>query len=243
MSSTLLPGFEPRQILTAEDLNALGSRIRSLSNVTMQVYELSERRIRRLPSRHFAFQLAERSGLIWCRRGFLDIAGELVPVGEKEWNLVGRLEPCTIWLNIDIKDDGQFEGKVEAGELELESGESNLHRRLGYVRAEEAQDADGDTYTRYHTVQVLGGLIAPCAPRRQMGIVWPDDPVFAASDSGVNFMHAGAFRGDGHSVDGKSYLGTRIAFGFNNCIRPLMARPQDGGNRLGQEMAFSCHID
>ena len=184
MSSAVLQEFQQGEPLTAAALNALASRIRALQQREAQSGQLVYRPRRVLPGRHFAFQLAELNGCIWYRQGWLDVAGKLVPVGDKEWNLLGGMKPCTVWLNITRGEAGAVSGTVEQGELDLETPETNLRRRLGYVRTEEAQDEYG---LIWHAVQVLGGVISPVAPRRQMGApAMPPIDADSASKAGLS---------------------------------------------------------
>lgn len=241
MSSAILPEFKAGEPLTAAALNALGSRIRSLQLRAAQNGRVVQRARRVLPGRHFAFQLAELNGCIWYRQGWVDVAGELVPVGDKEWNLLGGMKPCTVWLNITRGEDGSVTGTVEQGELDLTTPERNMRRRLGYVRTEEAQDEYGPIW---HAVQVLGGVVSPVAPRRQMGTPAgsPAAEKFCKSDAGVEYMHAGHVRGGGYSVGGEAHAGRWVKLGYNNELHTMELPPEHGGTRLVQSMGFATNI-
>jgi hypothetical protein len=242
MSSATLPEFKAGEPLTAAALNALASRIRGLQQRAAQSGQLVHRTRRVLPGRHFAFQLAELNGCIWYRQGWLDVAGELVPVGDAEWNLLGGMKPCTVWLNITRGEDGTATGTVEQGELDLTTPEKNTRRRLGYVRTEEAQDDFGAIW---HAVQVLGGVIAPCAPRRQMGTPAASPPTpekFGKSDGAMNYMHAGSLTGGGYSVGGEAHAPRRVILGYSNDLRTMELPALHGGTRFTQIMSFATNI-
>lgn len=242
MSSAALPEFKRGAPLTAAALNALASRIRGLQQRAAQSGQLVHRRRRVLPGRHFAFQLAELNGCIWYRQGWLDVAGELVPVGDAEWNLLGAMKPCTVWLNITRGEGGTATGTVEQGELDLSTPETNLRRRLGYVRTEEAQDEYGPIW---HAVQVLGGVIAPAAPRRQMGTPAASPPTpekFSKSDGAMYYMHAGSLTGGGYSAGDEEHPPSRVILGYSNELQTVELPAQYGGNRFTQSMAFATNI-
>lgn len=240
MSSATLPEFKAGEPLTAAALNALGSRIRSLQLRAAHNGQVMQRARRVVPGRHFAFQLAELNGCIWYRQGWLDVAGELVPVGDAEWNLLGGMKPCTVWLNITRGEDGTATGTVEQGELDLTTPEKNTRRRLGYVRTEDAQDEYGPIW---HAVQVLGGVISPVAPRRQMGApaMPPTADNFGKSDGAMYYMHAGSLTGSGYSVGGETYT-RRVILGYNNELHTMELPPEHGGTRFVQSMGFATNI-
>lgn len=241
MSSATLPEFKPGEQLTAAALNALGSRIRSLQLRAAHNGQVMQRARRVVPGRHFAFQLAELNGCIWYRQGWLDVAGELVPVGDAEWNLLGGMKPCTVWLNITRGADGKATGMVEQGELDLSTPETNLRRRLGYVRTEEAQDEYGAIW---HAVQVLGGVVSPVAPRRQMGApaMPPTAEDFGKSDGADYYQHAGSLTGSGYSVGGAEHTPRRVILGYSNELHTMELPPEHGGTRFVQSMGFETNI-
>lgn len=243
MSGAALPSFEQGEPLTAAALNALASRIRGLQQRAAQRGQLVHRMRRVLPGRHFAFQLAELNGCIWFRQGWLDVAGELVPVGDREWNSLGGMRPCTVWLNVTRGEDGAVRGAVVCGELDLTTPETNLHRRLGYVRTGEAQDGGGPVW---YAVQVAGGVIAPAAPRRQMGTpAMGGEPVpegFCRSDAGMCYMHAGSLTGSGYAVGEETHPPRRVVLGYSNAMQTVEFAAQDGGRRFVQCMGFATNI-
>ena len=231
MSSVLLPEFKQGEVLTAEALNALASRIRSLQLRAAHNGQVMQRVRRVVPGRHFAFQLAELNGCIWYRRGWLDVGGELVPVGDAEWNLLGGMKPCTVWLNVTREGDSTVTGTVEQGELDLTTPEKNTRRRLGYVRIEEAQDEYGPIW---HAVQVLGGIVSPVVPRRQMGTPYAGKPeLFKKSDAGWYYMHAGGVM---------STVYTPVKLGFSVDMGAMELPAEHGGRRLLQSMGFATNI-
>lgn len=242
MSSAALPEFKQDEPLTAAALNALASRIRGLQRRAAQSGQLVHRRRRVLPGRHFAFQLAELNGGIWYRQGWLDVAGELVPVGDKEWNVLGAMKPCTVWLNVTRGEGGTATGTVEQGELDLDTPETNLHRRLGYVRTEEGQDGYGPIW---HAVQVLGGVIAPAAPRRQMGTgadIRPTPERFCKNDCAMLYRHAGNLIGSGYSVGEEAHPPSWMQLGYSVDLQTIELPAQHGGNRFTQSMSFATNI-
>ena len=242
MSSAILPEFKQGEPLTAAGLNALASRIRGLQLRAAQNGQVAQRVRRVIPGRHFAFQLAELNGCIWYRQGWLDVAGELVPVGDAEWNLLGGMKPCTVWLNI-MREGDTVTGTVEQGELDLTTPEKNTRRRLGYVRTEEAPDGYGAIW---HAVQVLGGVVSPVAPRRQMGTPamhpTPTADGFVKSDGAVYYLHAGSLTGSGYSVGNEEYLPCRVILGFDNELHTVDLPPEHGGTRFVQSLKFATNI-
>ena len=241
MSSATLPEFKQGEPLTAAALNALGSRIRSLQLRAAHNGQVMQRARRVVPGRHFAFQLAELNGCIWYRQGWLDVAGELVPVGDAEWNLLGGMKPCTVWLNITRGEDGTATGTVEQGELDLTTPEKNTRRRLGYVRTEDAQDEYGAIW---HAVQVLGGVVSPVAPRRQMGTpaYLPSADNFSKSDGAIEYQHAGCLTGSGYSVGDEEHPPRWVILGYNNKLHTMELPPEHGGTRFVQSMSFGTSI-
>ncbi len=241
MSSATLPEFKPGEPLTAAALNALGSRIRSLQLRAAHNGQVMQRVRRVVHGRHFAFQLAELNGCIWYRQGWLDVAGELVPVGDAEWNLLGGMKPCTVWLNITRGEDGTATGTVEQGDLDLTTPEKNTRRRLGYVRTEDAQGEYGPIW---HAVQVLGGVVSPVAPRRQMGPpAWkPTADNFGKCDGAIEYRHAGSLTGSGYSVGDKEYPPSWVILGYNNDLHTMELPPEHGGTRFVQSMGFATNI-
>lgn len=241
MSGAALPGFKQGEPLTADAMNALAGRIRSLQQRATQIARLAHRSRRVLPGRHFAFRLAELNGCLFHRQGWLDVAGVLVPVGDAEWNLLGPMKPCTVWLNV-TRANGVCSGIVEQGELDLTTPETNLHRRLGYVRTEAAKDGSG---LIWHAVQVLGGVIAPAAPRRQMGTPAATPPTpekFGKSDGAMYYMHAGSLTGSGYAVGEEAHPGRRVVLGYSNAMQTVEFAAQDGGRRFVQCMGFATNI-
>ena len=241
MSSATLPEFKQGEPLTAAALNALGSRIRSLQLRAAHSGEVTQRARRVIPGRHFAFQLAELNGCIWYRQGWLDVGGELVPVGDAEWNLLGGMKPCTVWLNVTREGDGTATGTVEQGELDLTTPEKNTRRRLGYVRTEDAQDEYGPIW---HAVQVLGGVISPVAPRRQMGTpaMPPTAGNFGKSDGARYYQHAGNLTGSGSSEGDEARSPRRVKLGYSNKLQALELPTEHGGTRFMQSMGFATNI-
>ena len=246
MSSATLPEFRKGEPLTAEVLNALASRIRALQGRGGAGLHLGGRRVRRvIPGRHFAFQLAELNGCIWFRQGWLDVGGELVRVGDAEWNVLGAMRPCTVWLNVSrevvesaAEGDGEpqvvVSATVEVGELDMETPETNLRRRLGYVRQEEGEDGEGRVW---HAVQLLGGVVAPCAPRRQMGTADAGES-FRKSDAGQHWLNAGNVAGSGYRVGEREVPGRRVGMAFYNQLQEWEFPAAQGGRRLVQVMGL-----
>ena len=238
MSSAALPEFKQGEPLTAAALNALGSRIRSLQLRAAHNGEVMQRARRVIPGRHFAFQLAELNGCIWYRQGWLDVGGELVPVGDAEWNLLGGMKPCTVWLNITRGEDGTATGTVEQGELDLTTPEKNTRRRLGYVRTEEEPDEYGYIW---HAVQVLGGVISPVAPRRQMGAPSMTSMAdnFGKSDGSMYYIHAGNETGSGYSVGNEVHPPRRVVLAYSIGMTTVEFPAEHGGTRFVQSMSFA----
>lgn len=249
MSSATLPEFRKGEPLTAEGLNALASRIRALQGRGGAGIQLGGRRVRRvIPGRHFAFQLAELNGCIWFRQGWLDVGGELVRVGDAEWNVLGAMGPCTVWLNVSrevvapaAEGDGEpqvvVSATVEVGELDIDTPETNLRRRLGYVRQEEGEDGSVGVW---HAVQLLGGVVAPCAPRRQMGTANAEEPSrFRKSDAGQHFLHAGDVAGSGYRVGEREVPGRRVSMAFYNQLEEWEFPAAQGGRRIVQVLGLA----
>ena len=228
--SAPLPQFRKGEPLQAAQMAALACRIRELqrrqTDGTLN-HTVGFRRV--LPGRAFAFELAEKNGVIWHRVGWVELAGKLTRVGDAEWTPLGGVRPCTIWLEMEL-NEGQLSAAVTVGELDLTTPETNLRRRLGYVRTEEG--ADGGTL--WHCIQVLGGMVSPTAPRRQMGTAYPDEPAqFRKSDTGWMYQHAG------------SEPGTRpqpVQFGYACELGEMMLPDEYGGRRFAQVMAFATNI-
>ena len=242
MSSATLPEFREGEPLTAAALNALGSRIRGLQQRAAYNGEVHQRVRGVIPCRHFAFQLAELNGCIFYRQGWLDVGGELVRVGDAEWNLLGRMKPCTVWLIVERAGGGVVTGKVEQGDLDLDTPEKNTRRRLGYVRTVDAPDGYGQVW---HAVQVLGGVISPAAPRRQMGAPAAAPPTaanYGKTDAAMYYMHAGSEKGSGYGVGDRWYSPRRIVLGYSVDMGTMELPAEHGGTRFVQSMSFAANI-
>lgn len=233
-----LPGFAAGQPLRADALAALAARVRELTARQAAGGGAATARRRVLPGRRYAFQLAEMNGVIFCRQGWIDAGnGQLVAVGASEWNAVGPVRACTVWLEVLTGADGQREGRVVQTELDLTTPETNLRRRLGYVRPE-------DGTPMLHCVQVLGGLVTPAAPRRVMGVAdTASGPAGAESfkklDAAWYYRHAGGVLGSGYTVDGEEKARRGVALRFTCEMGALQLPPEDGGNRLALQMSFN----
>lgn len=153
--------FRKGEVLTAAALNELAARVARLQGRRAGFCGGTRRRALRMPARRAAgFELVEEAGVVLVRQGFVDVGhGRLLQVGDEEWNVVGALEPMTIWLEIGRS---AADCRVVAGEYDETTPEKNLRRRLGYVR--EVADGGG-----LRCVQVLSGLVTAAAPRRCMG--------------------------------------------------------------------------
>lgn len=227
-----LPNFKKGQPLTAAGLNMLAERVRGLQRRAPQVaMATTSRTARFIPGRQFAFRLATWNGLVWCRQGWVDTGnGRMYCVGDKEWTDLGSIRPMTVWLKIS-----ETEGELEVTEYDDRTPETNLRRRLGYVREE---TVPGDEVPVWHCVQLLGGLIAPCAPRRAMGKNNMTG-AFEKGDRGWDWTRAGNLRGKDFEVaEGRYYAGRSVGMGFMTDIRGVQQDEQHGGNRLMQTLLF-----
>lgn len=237
--SGALPDFVKGQPLRADALGALAARVRELAARMPGGGGVHSTRRRVLPGRRYGFQLAELSGVIYCRQGWIDVGnGVLVPVGEQEWNPVGVLRPCTVWLEISTDASGTRTGQVAQTDFDATTPETNLRRRLGYVRA------DAEDEQMLHCVQVLGGLVTPCAPRRTMGVAdsasGPQGAAsFASLDAAWYYRHAGGVIGGGYTVDGEAKPRTGVQLRYTCEMGTLQLPPEDGGNRFALQMSFN----
>lgn len=226
-----LPDFKSGQPLTAEAMNAIGARVREL-----QVRACGEHgaRVRRgaffVPGRQFGFRLGLWNGLVWVRQGWVDAGhGRLYAVGEQEWNALGALRAMTVWLEMTEAD-----GRVMVTEYDEVTPESNLRRRLGYVR----EEVDGDGGSVWHAVQLLGGLVTPAAPRRTMGRHGGTGE-FRKGDECWDWVRAGNLRGEGFAqVPGRWYAGRSVGLGYMVDVAPVQLAAEDGGARLMQVMSI-----
>lgn len=237
--SAPLPDFRRFGVLTAAALNALAARVRVLAARLPGGGGAMVRPCVVIPGRHYAFELAERAGVLYCRQGWIDQGtGGLLAVGDNEWNELGAVAPCTVWLEIGGAP-GACSAAVVLGPYDDTTPECSLRRRLGYVR--EGVPVDGVPV--YHCVQVLGGVISPCAPRRTIGTPTPNQPEnYAAHDYSWNFCHAGAILGSGYEAGGRSFSGRRAVLGFSCTIQTLYVAPECGGNTMTLYMNFNCAI-
>ncbi len=224
-----LPRFEKGEPLFARDLNAIAARVRELQQ-RQQTASMPQNRVRRVvPGRQFAFRLAERAGVIYYHQGWLDIGnGELLPVGEQEWNPVGELRACTIWLEMS-HEGGVWAADVVQGDFDVTSQEMNMRRRIGYVRAERKEIGDGEAVTEYYCIQVCGGLMSALCPRRVRG--WNGQ----SYDNGRG--HAGFCNGTGYTVGERKYRNT-ISTKWAQSIMDMDLGGEHGGMRLVQCLVF-----
>ena len=226
-----LPNFEQGGQLTAAALNMLANRVRVLQGrQTGAAVAAVDRPGRCVPGRQFAFRLAEWNGLVWVRQGWVDAGnGRLRCVGEDEWNVVGELESMTVWLEMDSEG-----GRVVSTKYDDSTPERNLRRRLGYVRQ---VAAEGEVVWR--CVQLLGGLVVPCAPRRTMGYNARTDEIDKGELS-ADWTRAGNLRGSVfEQEEGQYYAGRSVGLGYNTSLLPVQLAAEDGGNRLVQTMSFT----
>ena len=158
-----LPEFKQGAPLTADALNVLADRVRAMQGRVPGAAAVSTAWAvgRFIPGRRYGFELAAWNGLVWVRQGWVDAGnGHLYSVGVREWNDLGPLRPMTVWLEMT-----ETEGEVKVTEYDESTAETNLRRRLGYVR--EVPGEGEDAAPVWHCVQLLGGLVAPAAPRRK----------------------------------------------------------------------------
>lgn len=225
--SESLPSFRSGEPLTAAALNSLTGRVRLLQQRLRAGGGLVVRRRRVLPGRAFAFQLAELNGGIWVRQGWLDVAGELVKVGEEEWTLLGAMQECTVWLEVTAGAGGVSGAVVLVPGLDWDTPATALRRRLGYVRAVRHE---GDP-RGWACVQVAGGLLCPAAPRRQQGRPVDYSSEWRKADVGVS--EAG-WLNNGAGVD--AWLNYEVSLG--GVVLPR----EDGGMRTGLTMGFDMAL-
>lgn len=226
--------------LAAADLEDLAQRVRRLQGRGgAGVAGGAARATRvRVPGRAFGFELAELNGLVWVRQGWVAAGnGRLYAVGEEEWNVVGRLEEMTVWLEM-----GEAEGRVVATEYDVTTPERSLRRRLGYVRREVGADGEAPVW---HAVQVCGGLMVPAAPRRMAGgNTWATPVVQAKGDAGVAWLTAGNLRGvDFEKVPGRWYAGRSVGLPYMVRMGQLMLPPAAGGGQLAQFLDFGAAVN
>lgn len=227
-----LPDFKQGGPLTAADLNVLADRLRQLQARAAVPFALG-RGVRRVqPGRRFGFELATWNGLVFCRQGWVDVGhGQMYAVGEQEWNEVGRLEACTVWLVM-----AREAGAVEVTAYDESTPETNLRRRLGYVREEVREDGS----VVLHCVQCTGGLICPVAPRRMMGgNEWDaGTPVLAKSNDSMQMLTAGHIQGQPYTqVPGRWYGGCAFSLKYSPGLSVQFAAT-DGGRRFEQVFSF-----
>lgn len=235
-----LPDFEKGSPVTAEQMAALANRVRALQ-ARVGGCAVSRRHSKKIEADYFAFELRLLNGLIYFRRGWVNAGnGKLLPVGAQEWNAIGPIKPCTIWA--EITEEG---GEVKQEEYDVTTPELNCRRRLGYIR-EEKQQVEGREMVVFAVVQVLGGLLNPLAPRREMGC--PTDGLtalknhFGKGEGGHDYMHAGAVYGDGYVLDGEPQPFARVPFGYSVSMGEAQLPTEIGGNTLSLFMSFSCRI-
>jgi hypothetical protein len=151
------------------------------------------------------------------------------------------MKPCTVWLKVERAVGGVVTGTVEQGELDTTTPELNTRRRLGYVRTVDAQDGYGQVW---HAVQVLGGVISPAAPRRQMGApaAPPTAGIYGKSDVSMYYMHAGSEKGSGYCVGDEVYPPRRIVLGYSVDMGTMELPAEHGGTRFVQSMSFAANI-
>ena len=228
-----LPEFKKGEVLRAEQLQMLANRVRELQraagrlgNGGVQV----RRRVR--PARRYGFQLAERAGCVLVRVGWVHLGnGVLQRVGDEEWTVLAGLGPMTIWLEI-----GREGSRVTVGEYDEVTPEGNLRRRLGYVR----QD-DGGVL---HMVQLAGGLVHVCAPRRQMGVSeMAAGAEVGKADMAFDWLRAGNVRGKGFAeVPGRHYAGRSVGLAYTVSVMPVTLPTAHGGNRMMQVMSLGAGV-
>lgn len=220
-----LPVFESGQLLTAAALNGLAGRVRALQRRLLAGGGVVVRRRRVLPGRRFAFQLAELNGGIWFRQGWLDVGGVLTQVGDEEWNFLGAVRECTVWLLVE-RVDGAVRGSVVLDDgCDLTTPATALRRRLGYVRLVE----DGGGFV---CVQVAGGLFCPAAPRRQQGVPADGAAGWRRADGGA-LCEAGVLRDE---------AGGEVRLNYGCALGGVTLPRADGGPRLGRTMFFDAAL-
>lgn len=225
-----LPGFSKGAPLTADALNVLAARVRDLQQRAAGggVF-LRGMAARCVPGRQFAFRLAVLNGLVWVRRGWVDAGhGRLFAVGEEEWTALGPVKGMTVWLEIS-----EFQGAVVVTDYDEVTPETNLRRRLGYVREVDAADGNGQVL---HLVQLLGGLVTPAAPRRAMGMNTMTGE-FSKGDRCWDWVRAGNLRGTDVTVAPGHYAGGRsVGMGYMMDVMATHFPASEGGARLTQVM-------
>lgn len=227
-----LPGFKRGGSLTAEALNRLAARVRELQGKAPGVAMASRARtVRFVPGRQYGFRLAVWNGLVWVRQGWVDAGnGHLYSVGDQEWNDLGPVRGMTVWLELS-----ETEGRVVVTEYDDSTPETNLRRRLGYVREE---TPDGEETPTLHCVQLLGGLVVPAAPRRVMGMNNHTEE-FGKGDHCWDWVRAGNLRGvDFEEIPGRYYPGASVSFAYMVDVRGVQLAAKEGGNRLMQTMSL-----
>lgn len=227
-----LPRFERGETLRAEDLNTLAARVRELQRRVAGCNAPVHRPRVMLPGRRYAFQLFEREGVVYYRQGLLDIGnGQYVTVGEAEYNPVGVLRPCTIWLRMTPNEDGRsYTASLVQTEYDETTPEINEYRRLGYIRTESRVVGDGESATVWHLVQVCGGLMSPYTPRRMLSCD-------AKSDQGMR-GDAGYISGSGYDTGERRYR-NHITLKWHHDTYIYAVDALHGGEQLLQSMAFS----
>lgn len=227
-----LPEFKQGAPLTADALNMLADRVRGLqSKSPAPALSTRARTVRFIPGRQFGFRLAVWNGLVWCRQGWIDAGnGRLYSVGAAEWNDLGPLRAMTVWLEMT-----ETKGEIRVTEYDDLTPETNLRRRLGYVREEKP---DGEDTPVLHCVQLLGGLITPAAPRRAMGMNTMTD-AFTKGDHCWDWVRAGNLRGVGfEEIPGRYYPGRSVGMGYMTDLATVNMAAKDGGNRLMQTLTL-----
>ena len=245
----MVPEFRKGDVLRAADLNVLADGVRRLAGDGGDADGGFRQGVRRLwIGRRFGFQLAEVHGVLWFRQGWVDAGnGRFLRVGKREWNVIGKFRAGTIWLELDVDvlraaaegpaDDMEV-GKVVMGDYDEVTPERSLRRRLGYVRP-----LEGDGFA---CVQVLGGLVSPCAPRRMMGVAWNGVEPVAGSwkkcDDAWHFRHAGAVTGTGYTavVSGVEVdvPPARVGMCWECAFSEVFFPAVDGGRRFASVMQF-----
>lgn len=238
--SAPLPHFEPGEVLTAAKLNVLIARTRALQARQAPSGTFIHRTRRIIPHRHYAFELAELSGVLYYRQGWIDPGtGEPALVGDREWNPLGKLEPCTVWLEFSGSSPSDCTAEVRKGEYDDSTPETNFRRRLGYVREQEGEEGGSRLL---FCVQVAGGLMTPCAPRRVMGcpsLVEPSKFCKCDKTGTWGLRCAGALYGQGFTVPGvEGEYRAQVSFGYTCDVSMDDFTLERGGYRMTQGISF-----
>lgn len=229
-----LPEFKQGAPLTADALNVLADRVRAMQGRAPGAAAVSTAWAvgRFIPGRRYGFELAAWNGLVWVRQGWVDAGnGHLYSVGVREWNDLGPLRPMTVWLEMT-----ETEGEVKVTEYDENTPETNLRRRLGYVR--EVPGEGEDAAPVWHCVQLLGGLVAPAAPRRTLGYS-ERTAVPEKGDVTWELALAGNLRGVGYKeVPGRYYGGRSVNLRYGTNVHEVWQQAARGGNRLAMTLHF-----